>query len=85
MGDPQFHDLVGRDLTDVFPIQFNAAGSGFDQSGDRMHRRRFAGTVGTDQSDDLRIVYFKAYPFNGFDHPVTDNQIFNLQHLYSPR
>ena len=53
------HDLMGRRFRDVLSLKFNFAPDRRDQARHGMEGGRLAGAVGTDQGNDLALVYFK--------------------------
>ena len=75
MGHAQADDLVSRSFCNVLTVKENTACFRGQQSGDGVQRGGLARAVGTDQSNDLPLIYLEGNPFNGLDHTVVDFHI----------
>ncbi len=53
LGDAHQHPFAGRQVIDAFSVEQDLSLLRRQQSGDGLDQRRLAGTVGTDQRDDL--------------------------------
>ena len=82
MGHPQGHDLVRRDLRDVFPLKNHRTLLWGQQAGDRMQDRGLPRAVGPDQGDDFALVDLKGDPFDRLDHAVVYFNVFYLKHRH---
>ena len=73
-------DLVGRKACNVLVLVDDLAFLRLDEACNRVHSRRLAGAVGTDQGDNLAFVDLEGDSFHGVDCAVVDLEVINLQH-----
>ena len=65
-------------------IKGNGPAGGLFQPGDGAQRGGFTRAVGTDEGDDLAVVYRHGYAVQCVDGTVVDMQVFDLKHWRPP-
>ena len=76
MTDSQLNDLVGRQLSQLYPLELDRTGLGFEQLTDSAHGRGFTGTVGAEDGNNFTLVHFERDPLDGSNAAVRDFQVF---------
>ena len=70
MSDAEANDFVSRKAGDVPIFEPDGSGPGPGVAAYRHQQGRFAGAVGTDQSNDLPLFYFKIDILQRLDVPI---------------
>ena len=60
MGESRTDHLMARCMRDFLPVIEYMTGTRRNQPRDGLQRRRLAGTIGTDQGDDLALIYMEG-------------------------
>ena len=60
MGEALTDHLMARCMRDLLSVVEDMTGTCRDQTRDGLQRRRLAGTIGTDQGDDLALIYMEG-------------------------
>ena len=79
VGKARFHDLVGAHALDAAALVQDVAGLGLQQAGNGLQGGGLAGTVGTDQGDDLALIHLKGDVLDGVDVAVVNVDVIDLQ------
>ena len=79
VGKARFHDLVGAHALDAAALVQDIAGLGLQQAGNGLQGGGLAGTVGTDQGDDLALIHLEGDVLDGVDVAVVNVDVIDLQ------
>jgi len=77
IADAEAGALVHRQTGYVGTIELDAALVGFDEAGDHVENRGFAGAIGTEQADRLTLAYVQA---DALDHLAADKAFLDAMH-----
>ena len=79
MGKARFHNLVGAHTLDALALVQDVARLGVQQTGNGLQGGGLAGTVGTDQGDNLALVHLKGNVLDSVDVAVKDVDVVDFQ------
>ena len=65
---------------DVDAANGGRAGVGSDEAGEHLHRGRFAGAIGAEETEDLAAVYFKTNAVHGTLGAIVFNEACDFDH-----
>ena len=91
MRHTHLYDLMRRCSCEVFSLKHNASGLRRKNSGKCLKCGCLSGAIGTDQRNNLSLIYMKRNSLQSLDHTIVDLEVLYFQHChclvppYSPR
>src|SRR5262249_5826477 len=84
MREPECKNGARGGMGDVVSVEHDRAGSGMQQSRDRLQGRRLAGSVGADQGDELALAARERYALDRRHLAVATDDIAQFKHASFP-
>ena len=82
MGHSHLYDLMGRRSGQILAFKYNTSGFWGKNSCESLQSSGLAGTIGTDQCNNLTLVNLKRNPLQCLDHAIIHLEILYFQHCH---